>query len=203
MAEPRKGRFSFADLKTPGGYLVGEVTSAMQKDIRRGNEREALFWATELSMTGYTNYVFKRLRLIASEDIGVGDNSVAILVRVLYDNWVEQKKADGGEERNAAIFLIHAVQAMCQATKSRRADTALVVMNGNRELIPIPDYALDVHTKRGRKMGRTNAHFYAEAGLVSPESRLADPYLAEAIVIDEHEEKKKRGKSAPSLLDEE
>ena len=172
----------------------------MQKDIRRGNEREALFWATELAMTGYTNYVWKRLRIIASEDVGVGDNSAAILTRCLYENWQEQKKADSGEEYNANLFLIHAVQALCRATKTRMADTAYMVMLGDRQLIPIPDYALDVHTRRGRTMGRGAEHFYAEGGKVSPEARLVDPYLAEAIAIDEHQEKKKRGgKSAPPL----
>jgi hypothetical protein len=29
----------FADLPTPGGYLCGEVASALQKSIRRGLER--------------------------------------------------------------------------------------------------------------------------------------------------------------------
>jgi len=195
MAEPKKpsggGGRMFADLHTPGGYLVGEAVSALQKDIRRGNEREALHWATELSMAGYTNYVWKRLRIIASEDIGVGDNSIAILTRCLYENWQEQKKADEGRELNAGIFLIHAVQAQCRATKTRMADTAYVVMLGNREVIPIPDYALDVHTKAGRKLGRGNEHFYAEAGKVSPAARMEDPYFDEARMIDMHNEKKK------------
>jgi hypothetical protein len=44
----------FADLPTPGGYLSGEVASALQKSIRRGLEREALHWATELA--GYSEH---------------------------------------------------------------------------------------------------------------------------------------------------
>jgi replication-associated recombination protein RarA len=42
----------FAQLKTNGGYVNSEVTSAMQKSIRRGLEEEALFWATELDLAG-------------------------------------------------------------------------------------------------------------------------------------------------------
>jgi hypothetical protein len=34
----------FGQLKTAGGYFNSEVTSAMQKCIRRGLEEEALFW---------------------------------------------------------------------------------------------------------------------------------------------------------------
>lgn len=38
---------------TPGGYNCGEVTSAMQKCLRRGLDEDALFWATELDLAGY------------------------------------------------------------------------------------------------------------------------------------------------------
>ena len=64
---------TFSQTITPGGYLMGEVASAMQKEIRRGHEREALFWATELDLAGYGDYVWKRLRIIASEDVGLAD----------------------------------------------------------------------------------------------------------------------------------
>ena len=35
-------------LWTEGGYVLGEVISALQKEIRRGNEQEAMYWALEL-----------------------------------------------------------------------------------------------------------------------------------------------------------
>ena len=34
--------------QTPKGYDLHEVISALQKEIRRGNEYEAVYWATEL-----------------------------------------------------------------------------------------------------------------------------------------------------------
>ena len=37
-----------ADKKTKHGYDFYEVLSALQKEIRRGNEYEAMFWAVEL-----------------------------------------------------------------------------------------------------------------------------------------------------------
>jgi hypothetical protein len=36
----------FGQMKTSGGYLNSEVTSALQKSIRRGLEEEALFWGS-------------------------------------------------------------------------------------------------------------------------------------------------------------
>ena len=73
--------FRFGDQITPGGYRIDEVTSAMQKEIRRGNEWHALQWATELARAGYTNYVWRRLRIIATEDVGLGEPMMAVLVR--------------------------------------------------------------------------------------------------------------------------
>src|ERR1017187_10937004 len=78
----------FGQLKTASGYLNSECTSAMQKCIRRGLEEEALFWATELDQAGYGAYVWKRLQIIASEDIGLADSNVCIQVRALYEDWV-------------------------------------------------------------------------------------------------------------------
>ena len=64
---------SFASNRTPGGYRCDECASAMQKSIRRGLERESLHWATELDLAGYGDYVWRRLRVIASEDVGMAD----------------------------------------------------------------------------------------------------------------------------------
>ena len=67
MEQKDPDRPRFGELHTPGGYRTDEATSSMQKELRRGREREALFWATELARAGYTNYVWKRLRIIATE----------------------------------------------------------------------------------------------------------------------------------------
>ena len=153
----------FAQLKTNGGYVNSEVTSAMQKSIRRGLEEEALFWATELELAGYGGYVWKRLRIIASEDIGMADPNVCVQVRTLYENWLEQKK--NKEDRSLAerLFLVHAILIVVRAKKSRMVDTALITLyEGDREKRKIPDVALDVHTIRGRKMGRGVDHFFTE-----------------------------------------
>ena len=131
--------FRFGDQLAPGGYRIDEVTSAMQKEIRRGNEWHALQWATELARAGYTNYVWKRLRIIATEDVGLGEPMMAVLVRCVYENWQEQQKADGGGERHANLFLVHAVLALCRSPKSRLVDHAYVVAMGDRPQLEVPD----------------------------------------------------------------
>jgi hypothetical protein len=53
----------FSAFKTPGGYAMGEVRSALQKEIRRGNELEALFWLSEIDLAGYGAYAFPHASL--------------------------------------------------------------------------------------------------------------------------------------------
>ena len=172
---------TFASLRTPNGHACGEASSALQKTIRRGEEREALYWASELDLAGYGNYVWKRLRIIATEDVGLADPTAALTVRCLYENWLDQRKAEKGDSLNTSIFLIHAVLVLARAKKSRICDHALMVMyEGEREPLEVPDYALDQHTSRGRQMGRGLDHFASEGTLLVGEE-LDDPYRDEGL----------------------
>jgi len=169
----------FSELKTPGGYVMGEVASALQKAIRRGDERGALFWATEIDLAGYAGYAWKRLRIISSEDVGLADTGAAIAVRVLYENWKEQKAKKDDNPGFARVFLIHAVMVLVRAPKSRMLDHVLMVMyEGDRPRLEVPDYALDKHTVRGRRMGRGLDHFFDEAAHLE-RATLPDPYADE------------------------
>ncbi len=170
----------FGSLRSKGGYTMGEVTSAMQKSIRRGLEEDALFWASELDLSGYGNYVWKRLRIIASEDVGLA-SSVCVQIRALYDNWVEARKEEGKKECAGKLFLVHAVLLLCRVKKSRICDHATIVYyEGERPHPPMPDYALDKHTSRGRQMGRGVSHFFDEGAKLENAAPTPDPYAERA-----------------------
>lgn len=172
---------TFAEVITPGGYPCGEVASAMQKCIRRGLEEDALFWATELDLAGFGEYVWKRLRIITSEDVGLAAPGLVADIRALYDNWLDQRKKK--DERNAPerLFLIHAIILLCRSAKSRMVDHALIVMyEGQRSPREIPDFALDRHTARGRKRRRGWKHFWEEGAFVSLNADVQDIYIDEA-----------------------
>jgi replication-associated recombination protein RarA len=172
---------TFADLITEGGYRCGEVTSAMQKCIRRGLEDDALFWATELDRSNYGEYVWKRLKIIASEDIGLADPKAAILIGALYTSWREQKKKDDNRHAPERLFLVHAVIALSRCKKSRMVDHALIAMyEARREHREIPDFALDKHTARGKQKKRAWAHFWEEGAKLENQAPLNDPYEATA-----------------------
>jgi replication-associated recombination protein RarA len=175
----------FGQLKTANGYLNSECTSAMQKCIRRGLEEDALFWATELDLAGYGAYVWKRLQIIASEDIGLADPNVCVQVRALYEDWLEQRKNAPKERRHLTgrIFLVHAVLICVRAKKSRMVDTALITMyESERPKREIPDFALDMHTVKGRGARRGVDHFFKVGAAIKNAERslLPDPYRERA-----------------------
>ena len=74
------------DITTQSGYDFFEISSALQKCIRRGMEDDALHWAVELYASGYGEYVWKRLRIMSSEGRGPGpsDDFVGDLGAVLH-----------------------------------------------------------------------------------------------------------------------
>ncbi len=55
----------------------------------------------------------------------------------------------------------------------------------------MPDYAVDKHTFRGRKMGRRMKHFVEEGSKIANEGA-ANPYreIAEKILLKDEEDKK-------------
>ena len=179
----------FAAMRTRGGFALDEVASALQKTIRRGHEREAIFWATELDLSGYGNYAWKRLRIICSEDVGIAWLEGPAVIRALYDNWVEMRKAEKDrppERSSAMLFLVHAVVLLTRAPKSRLVDNACALFyTADRQAMgtEIPDYALDHHTSRGRRQGRTEASCYEESYRITP-TNIDDPYAALARAID-------------------
>lgn len=71
---------------TKNGYRFGEVLSALQKDIRRGKEEEALFWALELCPE-FEDHLWSRLVIIAYEDVSslVPGNIPTVISRMRED----------------------------------------------------------------------------------------------------------------------
>lgn len=107
-------------LRTTRGYDFGEVASAMQKAIRRGDARSGGYWVIELFESGYFNYVWKRLLTISAEDCwGILTQEVAALHAAFQT--VNTTKTKDGNARGR-IFIAKAVILLASAKKSRDAD---------------------------------------------------------------------------------
>ena len=145
------------EMRMKGGYAFDEVASAMQKAIRRGQEEEALYWAMEIFESGYWKYVFRRLVVIAMEDVG-WSNPMAVLSAMLANEFVQASKTPV-----EAHILAYVVLGLVRSVKSREADEAFNYIHEFRKQggrLEIPEYCVDKHTKRGKAMGRDEKYFW-------------------------------------------
>lgn len=156
-------------LKTIKGYDLFEVVSAFQKSIRRGKEHDAMFWGVELYESGYIPLAWKRMIVICTEDIGLAYPSAPVIINALKQQYDELSKADD-KKQQCRLPYVQAVLFLTHAPKSRITDWALnywfdshLFDTHNRE---IPEYALDIHTRRGKSKGKTITHFFTEGSIV-------------------------------------
>lgn len=158
---------------TKKGYDGADVISALQKCIRRGIELEALFWAIELYDSGYGEWCFKRLRIMSSEDVGMAEPNISSEIWALYEMYREQAKKKDDKNEPQRLFLTHAVIKLCRAKKSRMIDWALIYgwLSHPFKRLTVPDFALDKHTERGRRMGRGFGHFFEIGTLLIPHEK--------------------------------
>lgn len=158
-------------VRTLHDFPADEVISALQKEVRRGNTENAAILAYEMLITSpeMEAYLWGRLQVISVEDIGYGNLNAPVLVETLFQ--MHQRIPRPRHDRY--LFAIHAVRLLSESQKERGTDDLLnwihhsVEVDGN--LPVIPDYAIDMHTRRGQEMGRDYQHFLTEASQVSPE----------------------------------
>jgi replication-associated recombination protein RarA len=148
-----------------------EVISAAQKEIRRGNTENAVLLAYEMLVSSpeLEAYLWGRLQVISVEDVGFGNPNAPVLVETLFQMHQRLPRPRG----DRYLFAIHAVRFLCQCQKERGSDDLLnwaqLVTDQEGRLPVIPDYAIDMHTRRGQEMGRDYEHFLTEAAQVQPE----------------------------------
>lgn len=163
------------ELKTQRGYDFYEVASALQKSIRRGDVKLAGYMALEL-FPRYYEYCWKRLLTISAEDCyGV----ITKEIMALYDAFHIINKGKKGDEMKGRIFISKAVILLCQTKHNRDADLlSNYVYDKKYELtdeqieqlfkevrsepMKIPEYVYDVHTRKGKRMGKTKNDFFKE-----------------------------------------
>jgi replication-associated recombination protein RarA len=161
------------EIRTTRGYDFYEVASALQKAVRRGDARLAGYWAVELHESGYGAYAWRRLLTSSAEDCA---GLVTTELEALYRSWETVRAAN---PRGTSVFIAKAVVLLCRASKSRDADhLACLVYNrkigitddqllkdleeARADSVAIPEYALDVHTHRGRMRGKTKQQFFID-----------------------------------------
>ena len=168
-------------IKTKNGYPLMEVISALQKEIRRGKEFEALYWAFEL-LPNFEFYFWRRLKVIINEDVGIADPKNFLYVEALQKQYFEMRSRG---DLSAVLPVANIILIICRSPKTRVADDMVVVMMEriahNKIHLEIPDYAVDKHTARGRGMKRGWEHWKKEGKRIENEAKdVPNPYTKEA-----------------------
>jgi replication-associated recombination protein RarA len=165
----------WANITTRNGISGDEIISMLQKSIRRGIEKNAVAAAYEMYITSpqFEDKMWRRLLAISVEDIGFGEVTAPNLVWTLSRMRKEFLYQDG----DRPMFFVHAIRYLCRCKKERSSDHVknMTIKEFAHGRIPeVPDYAYDLHTKKGREMGRDELHFLTEASKVIPQLESED-----------------------------
>lgn len=166
------------DLLTENGYNMYEMSSMLQKAIRRADIPRAAYAANELSVK-FRKYMWRRLMEISAEDC------FGIITKEIVALWVcdEEVNKNRPPRETNDIFYAKAVILLCMARKNRDADyVAVNFMWWDRLLtqeeldefvdheevlrlkqvteFEIPEYVYDAHTLKGKKQGKNAIDFW-------------------------------------------
>jgi replication-associated recombination protein RarA len=153
------------------GYPADELISTLQKSIRRGDVRLAMLVARELYETSaeLEAVMWSRLCVISAEDVGDGSFQEPVVVNALFQMH-ERLGRDAGDRW---LFAVHAVRYLAERVKDRTSDEwanlVMLLMDASPRPFEIPEYALDVHTRRGQESGRSVAEFWTDGAIVANE----------------------------------
>lgn len=148
--ETKLQKYQGFELKTKNGHRLDAVVSALQKAIRRGDQERALYFMLEMVESNFVGYFWRRISVIAAEDIGLADTQVVATINSLAQANERLNKKDMKDTYYPGM----AVMLLCRADKSREVDYALDYMDVKRKLgmkIEPNDVDLDCHTDEGRE----------------------------------------------------
>lgn len=140
------------DPHVPDGTPLNEAVSTLIKELRRGNEMEALYWAFQIE-ANFWRYLWRRLFIFAAEDVGLGNPDAIVQIVALASAYETIKKESRNSKPDGNLISM-AVLLLARSEKNREADHLKNVEHVLRKkygwMASVPDYAIDAHTKRGR-----------------------------------------------------
>jgi hypothetical protein len=168
---------------TKNGLNAMACVSAMQKSIRRGMEREAMEFASNSCTAAKPS---TRWSVTASKSFAMKTSTrwprrTSSFVAASLAASRERYSKSIGEAR---LMVGNAIRMMCRSPKSRAGchfAAAIGLRSKLEDFAPeYPDYALDMHTLKGKAMGRGLDHFREEGARLVPPPTGDDPYEDEA-----------------------
>lgn len=173
IGPPPHNQDPYTKLTSPRGIPVDQLVSVLQKEIRRGHVDNAVLAAYEMLSTSadVAEHLWRRLKIIAVEDVGMGEPLAPLLLNCLHENFRAIPDA-------ATMMAVHAVRLLATARKDRtsaeHADLVAAKVESGELVVTVPDYALCVHTRAGQEMGRGLTQWWENGAQVSNELPTAD-----------------------------
>lgn len=173
LFEDKKKDDSFKPI-TPDGTPLNEAVSLLIKELRRGKELNALYWATQIE-ENFWKYLWRRLLIFAAEDVGIGTPYAIASVHALAEAYSRVKKESRAKTPDGNLVSM-AVLLLARCDKNREADNlknVLYVLRKRYGWMPeVPEYAIDAHTARGRAIytdkQERDRMWFTEWSLVDP-----------------------------------
>ncbi|MFD4555335.1 hypothetical protein ACFWP5_13625 [Streptomyces sp. NPDC058469] len=126
-------------------------------------------------------HLWNRLLVISVSDCNDGTFMQTLVVESLHNVGLRMQRGTG--ERWG--FLVQAVRYLVGFPKDETTDEICMwsrhTMNRGLRAPVIPDYALDIHTETGRKLGRGMAHFLGDGTVIANPYPGADPTFGERV----------------------
>jgi hypothetical protein len=157
----------FAARTTIHGLPSDEVRSALHKHVRKGRVEQSIRAAIELARTdgAHEAEMWRRLQVLAAEDVGMGDPLAIVIVRSLHEAALDTD--EGAYDR--LVFAAQAAGYLAGAQKNPVYGELMQVVL-HEELAPeIPGEALCVHTRRGQEAGKTMYDWFVTGTAIEPE----------------------------------
>lgn len=172
--------------RTINNLAVFDVMSALQKHIRRGEEREAMHCAVEMGHTSksFLTMLCNRLEIIAHEDIGLANPQAVLFTATAVEQ--ARRHHDAAKPGKWRLIIGNVILMLCRSPKCREGDHfqaavgQAALMDGTPPAIP--DYAYCMHTAKGQRMKRGVKHFVEEAAQLVPQPK-PDRYAKEAYEV--------------------
>lgn len=162
---------------SPNGYNGYELMSALQKFIRRGMEKEALWVFFESEATGLYSIMKNRLLTIVYEDIGVANEPLLNSISSHIFRADEFYKAKNGGWR---LVITNIIIMACRGQKTRMADDMIAYVLAEKSLgwvVDFQDYEefiYDCHTLQGKRKGRGTEHFWNHSAKLDTPNETTD-----------------------------
>jgi replication-associated recombination protein RarA len=186
----------YAQIVSPHGIPVDDLVSVLQKEIRRSHVDNAVLAAYEMYTTSpdVARHLWRRLRIIAVEDVGMGFPLAPLLIDALQRDF---DAAPGGDW----MYACHAVRLLAGAPKDRtaaeHADWVATKVGRGEALVHVFDDAHCVHTRAGQEQGRGLVHWWEHGARVHDESPTADHRYRDELIRLHREDEAEHGAEPP------